>query len=143
MKQKKFSLSEQETLRANPYSHKVTESQLSFTKEFKEAFWRRYQEGMTSREIIEELGYDPAMLGDSRISGIQTQIRKQVNSKDGLHSGKKRRRRKAEIMDEMMAKEQPSRADIVRLQKEIDFMRQEIEILKHMVSMSSSEEAKV
>ena len=37
---KKFSAAEQELLRANPHTEKVTENQISFTLAFKEAFWR-------------------------------------------------------------------------------------------------------
>ena len=44
---KKFSATEQELLRANPYTEKVTENQISFTLAFKEAFWRLSVEGCT------------------------------------------------------------------------------------------------
>ena len=42
---KKFSAAEQELLRTNPYTEKVTEHQISFTLAFKEAFWRLSVEG--------------------------------------------------------------------------------------------------
>ncbi|CAH0542360.1 Mobile element protein, partial [Oscillospiraceae bacterium] len=44
---KKFNAAEQELLRANPYTEKVTEHQISFTLAFKEAFWRLSVEGCT------------------------------------------------------------------------------------------------
>ena len=42
---KKFSAAVQELLRANPYTEKVTENQISFTLALKEAFWRLSVEG--------------------------------------------------------------------------------------------------
>ena len=39
-------------MKSNPYTYRVTESQIFYTKEF----WCRYQEGETTRKIVEELG---------------------------------------------------------------------------------------
>ena len=44
---KKFTPAEVEELRANPYTEKVTERQISFTLAFKETFWRLSVEGCT------------------------------------------------------------------------------------------------
>ena len=66
---KKFTSKEVEALRCNPYTHRVTQCQLSFTAEFKERFLELYNEGMSPRDILISLGYDPAVLGDNRISG--------------------------------------------------------------------------
>ena len=49
---KKFSAAEQELLRANPYTEKVTENQISFTLAFKEAFWRLSVEGCTGNMAL-------------------------------------------------------------------------------------------
>ena len=59
---KKFSAAEQELLRANPYTEKVTENQISFTLAFKEAFWRLSVEGCTGNMALRKLGYDPDFL---------------------------------------------------------------------------------
>lgn len=73
-----FTKREIQILKNNPYTYRVTESQIFYTKEFKEEFWRRYQLGETPRKIVEELGYDPDILGTSRLSGLQINIKKQV-----------------------------------------------------------------
>ena len=49
---KKFSAAEQELLRANPYTEKVTEHQISFTLAFKEAFWLLSVEGCTGNMAL-------------------------------------------------------------------------------------------
>ena len=67
---KKFSAAEQELLRANPYTEKVTENQISFTLAFKEAFWRLSVEGCTGNMALRKLGYDPELLGFERVHNI-------------------------------------------------------------------------
>lgn len=44
-KNSSFSLYEIAVLRENPYTHEVRQKQISFTAEFKEVFWVRYQAG--------------------------------------------------------------------------------------------------
>lgn len=78
MKRNTFTKRKIQILKSNPYTYRVTESQIFYTKEFKEEFWRRYQEGETTRKIVEELGYDLDMLGTARLSGLQINIKKQA-----------------------------------------------------------------
>ena len=54
MKRNTFTKREIRILKINPYTYRVTESQMFYTKEFKEEFWCRYQEGETPRKIVEE-----------------------------------------------------------------------------------------
>ena len=78
----------------------MTESQIFYTKEFKEEFWRRYQAGETPRAIVEALGYDPDMLGQYRINGLQINIQKQAQRPEGFTQGKGHHKgRKAELYD--------------------------------------------
>lgn len=79
MNRNTFTKREIQILKSNPYTYRVTESQIFFTKEFKEEFWRRYQEGEAPRHIVEVPGYDSDMLGTSRPSGLQINIQKQAN----------------------------------------------------------------
>ncbi|MEI3131815.1 MAG: HTH domain-containing protein [Oscillospiraceae bacterium] len=73
---KKFSVAEQELLRTNPYTEKVTENQISFTLAFKEAFWRLSVEGCTGNMALRKLGYDPELLGFERVHNITKRIRR-------------------------------------------------------------------
>ena len=70
MKWKGFTPDEVLALRANPYTHTVTEKTISFTREFKERMWEGMQNGQPKRALVIELGYDPDILGPSRIEGI-------------------------------------------------------------------------
>ena len=66
-----FTKEEQAILRENKYTYSVSANTISFTIEFKKEFWKRYQAGQRPRHIVEELGYDYQMLGESRVSGLQ------------------------------------------------------------------------
>lgn len=52
MNRNKFTKREIQLIKNTPYTYKVTESQIFYTKEFKEEFWRRYQAGETPRAIV-------------------------------------------------------------------------------------------
>lgn len=67
----KFTDSQIEELKANPYTLTVTTNQITFTREFKILFWSDYQNRMSPRSIFQKYGYDPEVLGRSRITGFQ------------------------------------------------------------------------
>ena len=86
---KKFSAAEQELLRANPYTEKVTANQISFTLAFKEAFWRLSVEGCTGNMALRKLGYDPELLGFERVHNITKRIRRVGKSPEGIQPAPK------------------------------------------------------
>ena len=90
---KKFSAAEQELLRANPHTEKVTENQISFTLAFKEAFWRLSVEGCTGNMALRKLGYDPELLGFERVHNITKRIRRAGKSPEGIQPAPKSRMR--------------------------------------------------
>ena len=90
---KKFNAAEQELLRANPYTEKVTEHQISFTLAFKEAFWRLSVEGCTGNMALRKLGYDPELLGFERVHNITKRIRRAGKSPEGIQPAPKSRMR--------------------------------------------------
>ena len=84
-----FTKEEQALLRENKYTYSVSANTISFTIEFKKEFWKRYQTGQRPRQIVEELGYDFQMLGESRVCGLQSMIKKQAlegNFREGQHT---------------------------------------------------------
>ncbi|MFV0497644.1 MAG: HTH domain-containing protein [Candidatus Fimivivens sp.] len=69
---KAFTEEELGAIRANPYVKSATAKMIRFTVAFKEEFWRRYtEEHQSQRRIVEELGFDPEILGQKRIDGIR------------------------------------------------------------------------
>lgn len=135
MEVKRFTGEEMDALRSNPYTYKVTQCQISFTTEFKELFWKHYNEGMTPRDILLSLGYDPDMLGDNRVNGIRMHIKKEFEKHGRFHSGRKPR--STSSGDNASAPANP--ADEVRqLRNEVEYLRQEVEFLKKISSIRTS-----
>ena len=136
MNRNTFTKREIQILKSNPYTYRVTESQIFYTKEFKEEFWRRYQEGETPRKIVEELGYDPDMLGAARLSGLQINIKKQALRPGGFTEGTGR---KKSLKSGMYSVDyNPSDETVVKMQHEIMYLRQEVEFLKKITSLKNT-----
>ncbi len=135
MEVKRFTGEEMDALRNNPYTYKVTQCQISFTTEFKELFWKHYNEGMTPKDILLSLGYAPEMLGDDRVNGIRMHIKKEFEKQGRFSSGRKPRGTSAG--DNANAPTNP--ADEVRqLRGEVEYLRQEVEFLKKISSVRTS-----
>ena len=89
MSNRSFTKEEQELLKKNKYTYSVSANTISFTIEFKKEFWKRYQSGQLPRTIVEDLGYDYQLLGETRVSGLQGMIKKQAiegNFREGQHA---------------------------------------------------------
>ena len=137
MERNRFTPREIQILKKNPYTYNVTDYNIFFTKEFKEEFWRRYQEGESPRMILEALGYDTDILGQSRVTGVQINIKKQAESGDGFTEGKGRRHKgyKKELYS---VEEKPNDETIIKMQHEILYLRQEVEFLKKITSLKNT-----
>lgn len=112
----------------NPYTLHVSTTQITFTKAFKEEFWRRYQDGDTPRQILYDLGYEPEVLGRNRLSGIQNVICKQAASGEAFHEGTIRKN------DADSADDDTTRSQLRRMQHQIRYLEQEVEYLKKISS---------
>lgn len=135
MANRSFTADELQHLKANPYTYWVTDSMISFTKEFKAEFWSRYQSGQRPRDIVKDLGYDPEVLGDMRISGIQHLIKKAAESGKGFTNaplaGMPARRLTTVDYD-------PTKETVIQMQNEILYLKQEIEFLKKISSVKTT-----
>lgn len=79
-----------EMLAANPYTAYVNETQLHFTAEFKELLWTRYKLGERLKEIFEDCGYDPELVGLKRIENTIARVRAAKRSNGTMTDGHKR-----------------------------------------------------
>lgn len=131
---KKFSATEQELLRANPYTEKVTENQISFTLAFKEAFWRLSVEGCTGNMALRKLGYDPELLGFERVHNITKRIRRAGKSPEGIQPAPKSRMRISREQFGTAELEKMSRRESERrMQQEIVYLQQQMAFLKKLM----------
>ena len=131
---KKFTPAEVEALRANPYTEKVTERQISFTLAFKEAFWRLSVEGCTGNIALRKLGYDPEILGFERVHNITKRIRSAARTPEGIRGAKKSRMRISREQFSQAELEKMSRRESERrLQNEIVYLQQQMAFLKKLM----------
>ena len=84
MANKKFTPEEISILRKNKYVLDVSPSIVHFSAEFKQEFWDALMQGKLPREIVKNLGVDPEILGESRLSGLKTMIRNEVKKGNGF-----------------------------------------------------------
>lgn len=135
---KEYTVKEMKSLKANPYTFKVTKNKLYFTIEFKEAFWTAYQAGMSPRKILEDLGYDLKIFGQKQIDSIVQSIKKQAQSGNGFRQGENRTRRKKDeisIPDEVSTE---SKETLTKILNEVKYLRQEVDFLKKIVKTENT-----
>lgn len=122
-----FSNEEQESLLANPYTRRVTQTGITFTLAFKQYVMSELQKpGMTFPRILRSAGYDPDIFGKARCDGMLKRIRTEAASEEGLHEVGPSM---GNISEKDLAKQQTKTA-IRDLQEHVSYLEQEVEFLK-------------
>ena len=129
MSKVKFTEEQQQELRNNKYTARVTANSLSFTKEFKELFYNEYLTGVLPREILRRYGYPVEILGKRRIWGIAHCIKKEYEPNGSFRDV--RSPRPVSVRSEELTPEQQIR----QLQQKLDYLTQEVEFLKKISSI--------
>jgi hypothetical protein len=127
MARKKFTEEEMGRLRASPYVLDVSPSIVHFSAEFKEKFWEGVVSGEAPQKVVAELGVDPDILGESRISGLKSMVRDEVRAGKGFRDLKTY----GAHLDTYTNPE----AKIKQLEQALAYKDQEIEFLKKIVSL--------
>lgn len=122
----KYTKKQQKELGKNPYTYKVTENRIFFTKEFKKVFWIKYNAGMSPRAIIKELGYDLSYFSQGQIDNIVQHLRKKSIAGEEFPEGYVREKRP----NIKLLPPDTSPETIQQMQNEITYLKQEIEFLK-------------
>lgn len=116
-------------LKENPYTLSVTQSRISVTLEAKKLILELYQAGWTCRRIVEELGYDSKILGEQRTKNIVRNVRREAESKNGLHQGYLRTAG-ARMSEEEIEQLECNPGSYAKLKNEVIYLRKEVEFLK-------------
>ena len=126
MSQKPLSAEEIAQLRCSPYVVDVKGGRISFTPEFKHTAYERLVNGIPMRQIFEEHGIDPEILGNARLWGFARKLREKADREEGFVDLREKNRRKPA----KETKEQTLTAKVERLEHELAYTRQEVEFLK-------------
>ena len=127
MARKNFTEEEIQRLKSSPYVLDVRPGIVHFSAEFKEKFWISLQAGKRPREIVEELGIDPELLGQIRINGLKSMIRNEVKAGKGFRDLKTYGQQINGFMSDT--------AKIQCLEQQLAYKEQELEFLKKIVSL--------
>lgn len=128
MANKKFTEEEMNHLRASSYVLDVSPSIVHFSAEFKKKFWEAILERKTPRDIVIDLGIDPDILGETRISGLKGMIRNEVKAGNGF--------RDLDTFNNYLGGYITPEGKIKYLEQQLAYKEQEIEFLKKIVSLS-------
>jgi hypothetical protein len=119
----KFSDEQIAYFKCNRHVRNVGRSFVYFNDDFKEQFWRMYsEENLLPQEILLRLGVDYNMLGRKRVEGMVQNLKKKYAN--GIAEDK-RKKRKTDLTRERQ---------VSKLCAEIEYLRQENEFLKKIVS---------
>ncbi len=128
---KKFTEEDMNHLRASPYVLDVSPSIVHFSAEFKELFWKSIQEGKEPRDIVIELGIDPEILGEYRVSGLKGMIRNEVRAGKGF--------RDLKTYGSYLIDYTDPNAKVKYLEQQLAYKDQEIDFLKKIVALGREE----
>jgi hypothetical protein len=98
----------------------VTPKLIRYTDAFKEEFLRQQKQGKSSRTIVENLGFDYNILGESRITGIRAICKDYALKKQSCN----------ESSEIPVVEGSSTNAQLKRMQHKINFMEQQIEFIK-------------
>lgn len=121
-----FTKDQIEKLRLNPYVKQVSEKAITYTEEFREEFYVRYQSDPYPSKILSEMGLDPNILGHSRVYNLSKRIRAQATRPSGFKDTRE------ELSGRPRHKERTKDEEIAYLKHQVEFQKQQIEALKKM-----------
>ena len=126
MAKKPLNAEELAELRESPFVSRIISGRISFTPEFKRMAYGQLISGKSMREIFEENGIDPDILGPSRIWSIAEKLRKNADREEGFEDLRGHNSRKPA----KETREQELSARVEQLEHELAYTRQEVEFLK-------------
>ena len=131
----KFTPEQMELLAANPFTYKVTSLRISYTLEFKNLFLVHYESGETVKDIFENMGYDVAVIGHNRIYSFAKRLIDQAEA--GKIPTEQSPRVKQEKPANVDYNTMPAQQSVAAMQREIAYLRQQLEFLKKITELDN------
>lgn len=131
----KFTPEQMEILAANPFTYKVSALRISYTLEFKNIFLSRFEAGEPVKEIFSSLGYDLSILGENRMYTFARRISKQAEA--GQMPTEEPSRTRLEKPLHVDYNTMPPQQSVAAMQREIAYLRQQVEFLKKITELDN------
>ena len=135
MKPNEFTPEQVKELAANPYTLSVSTATIRYTKAFKEQFLELDRNGIGMRARFRELGYDPDVLGLSRMKSFTARLKKQAREEGQIYEGNKPQKRHPDLSD---YGNMPMAEAMSHMQNEILYLHQELEFIKKIIALERS-----
>lgn len=129
MKKNYFTSDQQEQLRANPYIEKISDTTITYTREFREHFMAEYLTGKLPSQILREMDIDPHLLGKRRIDSIVHRCKQYELRPDGCEDTRRSNSGRPATKDLSDSEK------IKRLEQKVAYLKQENEFLKKNIQM--------
>lgn len=131
MANKKFTQEEMDIIMQNPYVVHVSPSRIIYSLAFKKFAIEQAKQGYKSTQIFRMAGFDPELMGKSRMKSALEKFKVEAESSEGLHEprGKSRDERIADFAKTDFEKKH-TKVAIRDLQQRIVHLEQQIEFLK-------------
>lgn len=136
---RKFTPEQMEQLAANPFTLSVTAHRISYTLEFKNLFLSHYENGELVRDIFKQLGYDPEILGDSRIYSFAHALLNKVEAGEPLTEGPAHKPATKPVNTDYNT--MPSQQSVASMQRELTYLRQQVEFLKKISQLDTTKKS--
>ena len=136
MTTRRFTQEEMDIIGQNPYVVNVNSVRITYSLAFKRFALEQARNGMKSPQIFQTAGFDPEMLGKSRMYMALKNFKKEAASPDGLQEPKckSREEKLAAFAREDLSQKQTKKA-IRELQEKVVHLEQQIEFLKKIQSL--------
>ncbi len=124
-----FTEEQQLKLRENPYIQKVSNTTITYTKEFRERFEEEYRAGKLPSRILIDMGIDPRVLGTKRKSSLVERMKLYESRPEGCEDTRKN------SSGRPSTKKLTDAEKIKRLEQKFEYLKQENEFIKKNIQM--------
>lgn len=137
---RKFTPEQIEILSANPFTSKVDLHHIWFTLEFQNIFLTRYEQGESSAEIFADFGYDIDVLGKNRVYNYPKLLYNRLES--GKPLTEVHGHTKVSAPENIDYNTMPSQQSVAAMQRELKYLRQQVEFLKKITELDNDKKPK-
>lgn len=137
MSKKIFTAEEVKALSENPYVASISKRTMILTPEFKQLAFDELTRGKSIRQVFECMGFDPNVVGETRMHGYRERILREGEREEGFQDLRKNNHRhEAQSTQAQMAKR------IRQLEHQVAYLEQENEFIKKIQQLEKDFDGK-
>lgn len=146
MSRKIFTEEEVAILRQNPYVVTVSSKRIHYSPEFKQLFWKEYNETGNPTSIMRKYGFDPKILGFPRIRQMQIDIKQEIAKGATCYADISIKDKQVKTDTKSEIKRTPELRllkENQKLREENEYLKEKLAFLKKIISVRTGKEPEV